>query len=84
MTELNDVVQVGAVFGRDGKKLQPVWFAWRGRPYRLTRATYAWSGRDGQARVHHFSVLDEQGNCYELTYHAETMVWRLAGVQEVT
>lgn len=81
MTDVDEVVQVGAVFGRDGKKLQPAWFIWSGQCRRVARSTYTWSDRAGQARVHHFSVVDGQGNVYELAYQAESLVWRLMAVQ---
>ncbi|MBI3267854.1 MAG: hypothetical protein HYZ53_02440 [Planctomycetes bacterium] len=82
MTEINEVVQVGAVFGRAGKKIQPAWFVWSGQRRQVAQSTYTWTGRDGDARVHHFSIVDEKGSVYELTYHAGTLVWRVAAVQE--
>ena len=83
ITEIDEPIKVGAVFGADsigGKKIKPVWFVWKGRQYRIKEVTYTWANNDGRAVVHYFSVTDDQ-NLYEISYNTETMVWRLMAVE---
>jgi hypothetical protein len=74
VTNLDDAINVGAVFSRG--ELKPVWFSWRGRQVRILRTTFSWKTREGHARILHFSVTDGQG-VYEIRYNQETMGWRL-------
>ena len=83
ITEIGEPIKVGAVFGADcigGKKIKPVWFAWKGRQYRIKEVTYTWTNKEGMACVHYFSVTDGQ-NLYEISYNTETMVWKLIAIE---
>ena len=33
ITEINETIKVGAIFGDNKKKLKPVWFIWSSRKY---------------------------------------------------
>lgn len=37
VTEINETITVGAIFGDNKKKLKPVWFIWSGRKYTVAR-----------------------------------------------
>ncbi len=83
ITEIDEPIKVGAVFGADsigGKKIKPVWFIWKGRQYRIKDVTYTWTNKEGRSFVHYFSVTDCQ-DLYEISYNTETMVWRLMAVE---
>ena len=74
ITEINDPIEVGAVF-RKGS-LEPVWFVWRGRKYPVQRVTFRWKGRSGESWLHSFSVFDGT-NTFELIYDSKLLRWRL-------
>lgn len=75
ITDLDDKVRVGVIFGEDGR-LQPVWFARNGRRYAVDRVTYAWQERDGAVKIYHFAVA-VGGTVFELALNASTLTWRL-------
>ncbi len=83
ITEIDEPIKVGAVFGADyigGKKIKPVWFTWKRRQYRIKEVTYTWTNKEGSPFVHYFSVTDGQ-NLYEISYNTETMVWKLIAIE---
>jgi len=75
ITDLNDRIRVGAIFGEDGR-LQPVWFALNGRRYAVERVTYAWQERDGAVKVYHFAAK-VGATIFELALDTSTLLWRL-------
>lgn len=76
ITEINEIIQVGAIFGDNKKKLKPVWFIWGGRRYNIQEITYTWTERMGKAVVHHFTVTDG-ANLSSISYNTDTLVWTL-------
>ncbi len=46
LTEINESIKVGAIFGDNKKKLKPVWFVWSGRKYDIKKITYILDGKD--------------------------------------
>lgn len=80
ITEINDPIEVGAVFRRGG--LEPVWFVWKGRKYPIQRVTFRWKGSSGESRLHSFSVFDG-ANTFELIYDSKLLHWRLGRVHLV-
>ncbi len=75
ITDLDDRVRVGAIFGEDGR-LQPVWFALNGRRYAVERVTYAWQERDGAVKIRYYAVK-VGGTVFELALDTSTLRWRL-------
>ena len=75
-TEINEMIQVGAIFGDNKKKLKPVWFIWGGRRYNIQEITYIWTERTGKAVVHYFTVTDG-ANLFSISYNTDTLVWTL-------
>jgi hypothetical protein len=72
VVEINEPINVGAVFSRRG--IKPVWFVWSGRQIPIREITFTWKTRAGSAGILHFSVTDGQG-LYEICYNTETMRW---------
>ena len=79
ITEINEPVEVGAVFQKSG--VRPVWFVWKGRKYPVERVTYRWKERQGEAWFYSFSVFDG-ANTFELVYNSKTTEWRLGRVSD--
>ncbi len=76
--EINESVDVMTVF-REGR-IRPVKFKWTGRTYAVTRIAYSWVTREGSYPVHHFSVLCNGKDVYELIFNTYTLSWTLAKV----
>lgn len=77
LTEINEPIEVGAVFRRG--RVQPVWFVWKGRKYPVEKTTYAWKEAQGETTVHYFSVFDGV-NTFELCYDSKALTWQLGRV----
>lgn len=82
ITEVNEPIKVGVVFGDDKKKLKPVWFVWSGRKYDIREITYIWMERTGNASIHHFTVTDN-AHLFDISYCTDTMVWTLHSVEMI-
>jgi hypothetical protein len=82
ITEVNEPIKVGAIFGDNKKKLKPVWFVWSNREYRIKEITYSWTERVGKAVLHHFTVTDSM-NLFTISYNTETLVWTLHSIEMV-
>jgi hypothetical protein len=80
ITEINEMIQVGAIFGDNKKKLKPVWFIWNGRKYNIQGITYTWTERIGKENLHYFTVTDND-NLFSLSYNTDTLVWTLHSVE---
>jgi hypothetical protein len=60
--------------------IRPIKFKWSGRLITVKEVTYTWKSREGQSSIHHFSVTD--GNSlYELSFHTQSLVWRLENLE---
>jgi hypothetical protein len=77
ITEINEPIEVGAVFGEGA--VSPVWFLWNGRRYRVERVAYRWREKRGESLLHLFSVFDG-ASTFELIYDSKGMRWRLGRV----
>ena len=77
MTQINESIEVGAVFLKTG--LRPVWFMWKGRKYGIERVTYRWKEKKGDDLLHSFSVFDG-ANTFELNYDSKSLAWKLGRV----
>ncbi|MBI5492265.1 MAG: hypothetical protein HY893_04955 [Deltaproteobacteria bacterium] len=76
-TVLKEPIKVIAVFDNGVK---PVKFKWKGRVYPVKEITYAWTSKEGDSRIMHFSVSDGAA-LYEITYDSSALKWSLEGVQ---
>lgn len=71
---LDAKIKVGAIFR--GGEIEPKWFAWEERQYRIKEINYRWTDTKGREKIHCFSVTDGTNN-YEISFYAEKTVWRL-------
>jgi len=72
MAERIDVISVFS-----NKTVRPVKFKYAGRTHRVSKILYTWMTRDGSFPVHHFSVLNENGDRFEISLNTYTMDWML-------
>ncbi|MDR4507161.1 MAG: hypothetical protein MRJ65_02795 [Candidatus Brocadiaceae bacterium] len=80
ITEINETIKVGAIFGDKKKKIKPVWFIWSGQKYPVREVTYIWATRTGKAVIYHFTVTDSV-NLFTLSYNTETLQWVLHTIE---
>jgi len=60
--------------------IRPIKFKWSGRLITVQEVTYTWKSKEGQANIHHFSVTDGT-SLYELSFHTQSLVWRLENLE---
>jgi len=82
ITEINEAIKVGAIFGDNKKKLKPVWFIWGGKKYLIQEITYIWTERLEKDVIHHFMVADG-ANLFSISYNTDTLVWTLHSIETV-
>lgn len=75
---VNHPIEVLSLF-RDGR-IRPLRFRWRGRVYKVQRVSGEWVRQEGVGRVHYFSVLAENRDCFELAYEVGHSRWRICRV----
>jgi hypothetical protein len=63
-----------------GGVVQPLRFRWKNRVVRVSKVTGDWSVNDGRDRIHFFSVLGDNSDYYELSYHTRKLTWELSRV----
>jgi len=80
VTEVNEPIKVGAIFGDNKKKLKPVWFVWSGRKYGIKEITYIWTEKVGRSIIHHFAVTDG-ANLFDISYSTDALIWTLHSVE---
>ncbi|MDQ7786511.1 MAG: hypothetical protein RDU01_02800 [Thermodesulfovibrionales bacterium] len=73
--DIGETISVVASFGMP-YKIRPVKFRWNGKVFEVKDITYAWQTKEGQTRIYHFSLTDEN-TLYELSFDTVSLVWRL-------
>jgi len=76
--ELDEPIAVIALYA-DGR-LRPLRFRWSGRVYRIARVTGHWIVQEGDNKHHHYAVLCERSNVFEICYDSKNLGWRLRSV----
>jgi len=76
--EINEPVEVISYF--DGRKMRPLRFRWRGRPYHVTVVNGLWHELCGRKRVYHFHVSTKESGSFELLYDTDGLDWRIGKV----
>ena len=74
---IDEEIRVGVAF--DKGKARPIWFLWQGRYYKVKAVNFAWSSKQGNAKLRHYSVTDG-ANMYELCFNPITLEWMLSKV----
>ena len=77
MDNINTFITVGAIF-KSGK-INPKWFVWENRQYKIKTINYSWEDSQGLERVINFAVSDE-ANTYELAYNTKRTIWQLSKI----
>jgi hypothetical protein len=75
---IEEPIEVIVLFS-DGK-LHPLRFRWRNIAHRISSVTSHWVEREGTSRIHHYAVLTDGADCFEIKFRARTMDWELARV----
>jgi len=76
--DIGDPIEVITLF-RDGS-LKPLKFRWKDRVYKISRVNGGWLSDEGSTRFHHFSVMSEGPDVYELSYNTDSLHWELSRV----
>jgi len=76
--EISESVEVIALF-RAGK-LSPLKFRWREKVYRVNRVNGHWAVEEGAVRFHHYAVMCEGPDVYDLAYNSRAHDWKLEKV----
>jgi hypothetical protein len=76
--DIGDPIEVITLF-RDGA-LKPLKFRWKGRVYRISRVNGGWCSDEGATKFHHFSVMSDGPDVYELAYNSSDLNWELSRV----
>ena len=71
--EIGDSLEVIAIFSAG--KVRPLKFRWRSRVYRVERVNGEWMSDEGTTHFHHFSVMTNGPDVYEITLNMEARSW---------
>ncbi|MFA6503753.1 MAG: hypothetical protein WCT54_02245 [Patescibacteria group bacterium] len=71
---INEPIEVVVLF--KGKRVEPVFFKWGNRQYRVKRVNLVHTERQGRDKQYIFSVSDE-ANAFRLRFSTETLKWTL-------
>ena len=73
--DIGEAIEVIAVFQEN--RMRPVRFRWNGRVFKIKRINGSWKSDQGAARFHHFSVMAEGPDVYEISYNPERYAWNI-------
>ena len=60
--------------------IEPLYFRWGGREFRVTGRNAAWSDRETRPFRHFFSLTVESGEVFQLCYREGDSVWTVDSV----
>jgi hypothetical protein len=73
--EINQPIEVVVIFQRG--KMIPVRFRWNGRMIKIAKITGWWRTNQGEFRIRHYAVIDENSQFCQLSYRERTAEWFL-------
>ena len=76
--DVGDTVEV-VVWFKAGR-IMPLRFRWRGRTYKVRNVNADWQSEIGATRFHHYAVMSDAPDVYELSYNEHTYAWKLEKV----
>lgn len=76
--KIDDEIRVGVRFTTD-KKIEPVWFFWKGRKYEVEKCKHQKRTFEEESPVHHFSVTVKD-RFYQLIFNGLELKWKLKRV----
>ncbi len=74
LEKLNDKIEVLTRFA--GDKVEPLFFKWDGRTYKIEKVNLVYKERVGGDRIYYFSVSDDV-NYFKLAFFTKDLKWRL-------
>ena len=72
---LDEKVRVRADFG--GGAIKPLVFMRRGQIHKVMKVNCYWMDREGNAKIHYFSITSDSGDVYQMHFNSDDMVWHL-------
>ncbi len=60
--------------------IKPLRFKWNGRVYKIRRFNGHWTSHQGYYKQHHFSVVSDSSDYFELMFDSSNMDWQIARV----
>jgi hypothetical protein len=72
---LDEKIKVRADFG--GGTIKPLVFMRRSQIHKVVKVNCYWMDREGNAKIHYFSVTSDTGDVYQLHLNSDDMVWHL-------
>jgi hypothetical protein len=72
---LDEKIKVRADFGSG--TIKPLVFMRRGQIHKVVKVNCYWMDREGNAKIHYFSVTSDTGDVYQLHLSSDDMVWHL-------
>ena len=79
--EIRESVDVIALFR--GRVLLPLKFRCKDRTYQVRHINGGWRTDEGASRFHHFAVMSEGPDVYELSYNERWQEWKIETVSLV-
>ena len=73
--EINQPIEVVVIFQRG--RMVPVRFRWNGRMIKIKKITGWWRTNQGEFRIRHYTVIDENSQFCQLSYRERTAEWFL-------
>ncbi|MFA4954574.1 MAG: hypothetical protein WC641_04635 [Patescibacteria group bacterium] len=59
------------------ERVEPMTFKWDGRYYQVKKVNLVHSERRGRERIFFFSVSDDSGDAFRLSFSTDSLEWRL-------
>ena len=73
--EINQPIEVMVVFQKG--RMVPLRFRWNGRVIKIAKITGWWRTNEGEYRIRHYAVIDEDSQFCQLSYKERTAEWFL-------
>jgi len=74
LEKINEPVEVLVKF--ISQKVEPAFFKWRGKTYRIEKINMIHKERDGNDKIYYFSVSDKV-NYFRLAFFTRDLSWRI-------
>jgi hypothetical protein len=76
--DMDEPIEVVALF--EQHRMRPVRFRWNGRVYKVSEVTGDWKTDIGAYKVHHYAVVDNSSNFFQLSYDERQNSWIISKI----
>jgi uncharacterized protein DUF6504 len=76
--DMDEPIEVVVLF--EARKMNPVRFRWNGRVYKISEVTGDWKTDVGAYKVHHYAVVDNSSNFFQLTFDERQTSWIISKI----